>query len=163
MGLRKNELGFLTYVHRWFSKLLPMIIPYLYKNGGPIFMVQIENEYGSTKYCEQDYKSSILNMVRRYLHNDTILFTVDGYLESFLECGSFNDSQVLTTIDFGVKTDARKAFQVLRKYQKSGPLVNSEFYSGWLDHWAYPHETVSVDEFAYALDCLLQLNASVNM
>lgn len=41
--------------------------------------------------------------------------------------------------------------------------MNSEFYPGWLDHWAEQHQTRNAAEFAIYLDKILALNASVNM
>ena len=55
------------------------------------------------------------------------------------------------------------AFEVMRKYQAHGPLVNTEFYTGWLDNWGKPHETVSSEAVAGTLDDILKKNASVNM
>ena len=55
------------------------------------------------------------------------------------------------------------AFEVMRKYQAHGPLVNTEFYTGWLDNWGKPHETRSPEVVAGMLDDILKRNASVNM
>mmetsp|Transcript_67502 Transcript_67502/g.186265 ORF Transcript_67502/g.186265 Transcript_67502/m.186265 type:complete len:153 (+) Transcript_67502:713-1171(+) len=39
---------YISYVDRWWGEqLLPRLAPQLYSNGGPIVMVQVENEYGS--------------------------------------------------------------------------------------------------------------------
>ena len=62
-----------------------------------------------------------------------------------------------------IGVDPRQPFSVLRKFQAKGPLVNSEFYPGWLDHWGEPHQTRSPGEVAKYLDMILALNASVNL
>ena len=53
--------------------------------------------------------------------------------------------QVLTTIDYLEDNDkgqfTEQYFQELREYQPRGPLVNSEYYTGWLDKWGSPHKT----------------------
>lgn len=36
------------------------------------------------------------------------------------------------TVDFGVDVDVNASFSSQRKYAPFGPLVNSEFYPGWL-------------------------------
>lgn len=41
--------------------------------------------------------------------------------------------------------------------------VNSEFYTGWLDHWGDKHAHVDSKVVADTLDKMLALNASVNM
>ncbi|CAH8627807.1 unnamed protein product [Heterobilharzia americana] len=45
MRLRSSDPDYMQFVRRWFSVLLPSIKPLLYENGGPIIMVQLENEY----------------------------------------------------------------------------------------------------------------------
>lgn len=51
----------------------------------------------------------------------------------------------------------------MRKTQKRGPLVNSEFYAGWLGHWREPMPAVSADDVVRSLKDMLALNASVNV
>ena len=60
-------------------------------------------------------------------------------------------------------TDAAKAFAVQRKFQAHGPLVNSEYYTGWLDRWGIKHQTTDAITVANYLDKILAMNASVNM
>ena len=40
--------------------------------------------------------------------------------------------------------------------------MNSEFYTGVLDHWGEKHHTISAEVVASSLDKILALNASVN-
>jgi hypothetical protein len=41
--------------------------------------------------------------------------------------------------------------------------VNSEFYTGWLDHWGEAHNKVSTKDFLKSFDRLLTMNANVNL
>jgi len=41
--------------------------------------------------------------------------------------------------------------------------VNSEFYPGWLDHWAEEHQKTEAATIALYLDKILAMNASVNL
>lgn len=41
--------------------------------------------------------------------------------------------------------------------------VNSEFYTGWLDHWGSPHAVVSSALVAKSLNEILAMGANVNM
>ena len=41
--------------------------------------------------------------------------------------------------------------------------MNSEYYTGWLDHWGEPHQIRSAESIADSLDKILAVNASVNM
>lgn len=59
--------------------------------------------------------------------------------------------------------DPSVPFSKLRKFQPKGPLVNSEFYPGWLDHWAEGHQKREAASIGMYLDKILAMNASVNM
>lgn len=156
-----SDKGYIAAVDRWMGVLLPKLKPLLYANGGPIIAVQVENEYGSYFTCDHQYMSHLQEVFEQHLGKDVILFTTDGANDKMLECGSL--PSLFTTVDFGPGVDPAVPFTLLRKYQPNGPLVNSEFYPGWLDHWAEQHQTRNAAEFAIYLDKILALNASVNM
>ena len=151
---------YITYVESWMSVLLPKLKPLLYANGGPIISVQVENEYGYYFACDHSYLRFLEQLFREYLGNDVILFTVDGDSESLLNCGTI--PSLYATVDFGSTTDPEKAFAVMRKFSPRGPLVNTEFYPGWLDRWSVPHQTRPAADVAKTFDKMLSMNASVN-
>ena len=43
-----------------------------------------------------------------------------------------------------------------------GPLVNSEYYTGWLTHWAEAEQTVATPDVLRGLRWMLANNASFN-
>ncbi|RZA26249.1 MAG: hypothetical protein EOP10_04215 [Proteobacteria bacterium] len=45
LNLRTNDKDYLDAVDRYWSRLLPLVKPYLYSEGGPIILFGIENEY----------------------------------------------------------------------------------------------------------------------
>ncbi|KAF7636717.1 Glyco_hydro_35 domain-containing protein [Meloidogyne graminicola] len=135
IALRTSNKKYLNYVKRYFNVLLPLIRPLLYKNGGPIIMVQIENEYGSV-LCDHVYTIWLRDLVREQLGNDVVLYTTDGYNEQMVRCGSVPGT--FPTVDFGAPQtldSASKHFQVQRKFSGGGPNVNSEFYTTWFSMW----------------------------
>ncbi|GFR08738.1 beta-galactosidase [Trichonephila clavata] len=160
MKLRTFDATYIKYVDRWFKVLLPIIEPFLYNNGGPIITVQIENEYGSIG-CDAQYKSHLRKLFKKLLKNNVVLFTTDGSSSSLLSCGKTDE--VLSTIDFGSGANVTYNFEMLRWTQASGPLVNSEFYPGWLDHWGEPHANVNASGIVATLTDMLKANASVNV
>ena len=86
--MRTSDPVFLHYVDQWWGVLLPRVRKYLYQNGGPIILVQLENEYGyfglETGNCDSEYLS--------HLEVWYLLFFKDGLLKHFL-C-----SKLLTSI-----------------------------------------------------------------
>lgn len=162
MKLRSSDSTYLKEVDDWFvNALFPKIKPLLYENGGPVIMIQVENEYGSYAACDYAYTAHLRDLYRQEFGDSVIFFTTDGAGTGFLKCGKIQD--VYSTVDFGSGGDPSGSFQPMRLFQPSGPLVNSEFYPGWLDHWGDPHSTVDATRVATSLDAILKLNASVNM
>lgn len=159
--LRSSDKDYMAAVNTWMGKILPMIKPLLYQNGGPIITVQVENEYGSYFACDYDYLRSLTKLFRSHLGEDVVLFTTDGAGVSYLKCGSIQG--LYATVDFGPGSNITAAFEAQRHAEPHGPLVNSEFYTGWLDNWGSHHAVVSADWVAKSLNELLRRGANVNM
>ncbi|XP_045153612.1 beta-galactosidase [Echinops telfairi] len=159
--LRSSDPDYLAAVDKWLGVLLPKMKPLLYQNGGPIIAVQVENEYGSYFACDYDYLRFLQKLFRHHLGDDVVLFTTDGWSEAFLKCGALQG--LYATVDFGPGVNITAAFLNQRSVEPRGPLVNSEFYTGWLDHWGQPHSTVSTQAVASSLYNILALGANVNL
>lgn len=161
MKLRTSDLSYLAFVDIWYSKVLAEMRPLLYINGGPIIMVQVENEYGDFEVCDRHYLSWLAKKTASYLVDEVLLFTTDNNRLEAVSCGKIEG--IYATVDFGAGADVKAAFQVQRSVEKKGPLVVSEFYAGWLDHWSEKHETIAINDTVDTLRQVLALNASVNM
>lgn len=160
--LRTSDPAFLNPVDIWLGDvILPKIKPLLYENGGPVIMVQVENEYGNSAPCDYTYTSHLRDLFRSVLGDEVVLFTVDSTNTLNLRCGKI--PQVYATVDFGIGTVPEEIFALQRLFEPKGPLVNTEFYPGWLDHWGEPHNTQESQKVADAMDKILSLNASVSM
>ncbi|CAG2112123.1 unnamed protein product, partial [Medioppia subpectinata] len=161
MKLRTSDPTYLSAVDKWFSLLLPKLAPMLYINGGPVIMVQIENEYGSYNACDFEYVDHLRDFHIKHFGREVQLFTTDGNADYFLKCGKIDG--VFATIDFGPGSDIVQSFAAQRAHQQFGPYVNSEYYTGWIDHWEEPHSTVGSAQVANTLDKMLAFNASLNL
>ncbi|XP_076986010.1 beta-galactosidase isoform X2 [Tamandua tetradactyla] len=159
--LRSSDPDYLAAVDKWLGVLLPKMKPLLYQNGGPIITVQVENEYGSYFTCDYDYLRFLEKRFRYHLGDSVVLFTTDGAYEKFLQCGSLQG--LFATVDFGSGVNITAAFLLQRKSEPKGPLVNSEFYTGWLDHWGQPHSTVKTEAVTSSLQNILAWGANVNL
>ncbi|XP_044888360.1 beta-galactosidase-1-like protein isoform X3 [Mauremys mutica] len=159
--LRSSDPDYLQAVDSWLDVLLPRIKPRLYQNGGNIISIQVENEYGSYSACDYDYLRHLLAAFRTRLGPDVLLFTTDGNSAAELRCGTLQG--LYATVDFGPGPNVTAAFAPQRLYEPRGPLVNSEYYTGWLDYWGEPHAGSSPAQVARGLQDMLQLGANVNM
>uniref|UniRef100_A0ACB8FUI3 Beta-galactosidase n=1 Tax=Sphaerodactylus townsendi TaxID=933632 RepID=A0ACB8FUI3_9SAUR len=159
--LRSSDPDYLTAVERWMGVLLPKMKPHLYQSGGPIIMVQVENEYGSYFACDFDYLRYLHDLFRHHLGDEVVLFTTDGASKANLRCGALQG--LYATVDFGPGGNITAAFLSQRHSEPKGPLVNSEFYTGWLDHWGKSHVMVPASIVAKSLSDMLAHGANVNM
>ncbi|XP_038141552.1 beta-galactosidase-1-like protein [Cyprinodon tularosa] len=159
--LRSADTDYLDAVSNWFAILLPKLKPWLYINGGNIITVQVENEYGSYFACDYNYMRHLRTLFRLFLGEDVVLFTTDGNTDMEMTCGTLDG--LYATVDFGTDTNITVAFNRQRRFEPQGPLVNSEFYTGWLDHWGDQHAMVSAQKVSRVLEEMLTMGASVNM
>ncbi|XP_043920855.1 beta-galactosidase-like [Protopterus annectens] len=159
--LRSSDPDYLAAVDQWMNVLLPKIRPLLYNNGGPIISVQVENEYGSYFACDHDYLRHLVKLFRYHLGDEVVLFSTDGSSLHNVQCGTVDG--LYAAVDFGPTEDITKCFEVQRHFEPKGPLINSELYTGWLDHWGEKHQVVATSVITRALDTVLGLGANVNM
>ncbi|NWY76364.1 GLB1L protein, partial [Erithacus rubecula] len=159
--LRTSNPAFLAAVDSWLHILLPKIKPRLYQQGGNIISVQVENEYGSYYACDYGYLRHLLGSFRALLGSEVLLFTTDSTGAEELRCGTLQG--LYATVDFGPGSNVTEAFGAQRRVEPKGPLVNSEYYTGWLDYWGEAHASTSAAWVARGLEDMLQLGASINM
>ncbi|WP_210576031.1 beta-galactosidase family protein [Streptomyces sp. GESEQ-4] len=154
---RTRDERFLRPVERWFGRLLEEVVPRQIDRGGPVIMVQVENEYGSYG-SDAEYLRLLAELLRD--QGVTVpLFTSDGPEDHMLSGGSVPG--VLATVNFG--SHARVAFETLRRHRPEGPLMCMEFWCGWFDHWGGQHTVRDAQNVAESLREILECGASVNI
>lgn len=155
--IRTRDAEFLSAVERWFRVLLPQVVERQIDRGGPVIMVQVENEYGSYG-SDQVYLRTLADLLLE-LGVSVPLFTSDGPEDHMLTGGSVPG--ILATANFG--SHAREGFATLRRHRPEGPLMCMEFWCGWFDHWGAQHITRDPRDAADALREILECGASVNL
>ncbi len=148
---------YLSKVDAYFDKIIPVIASCQLENGGSVIMVQVENEYGS--YGDDSEYMRYLAAGLRSRGITAELFTSDGDCDMMLTGGTV--SEIFKTVNFG--SDAKRAFANLRKFQPEGPLMCTEFWNGWFDHWGEKHHKRDADDAAKAFREILESNASVSV
>lgn len=126
--------------------------------GGNIIMVQIENEYGAFG-TDKPYVAEIRDIVKDAGFRDVPLFQCDW--NSNFENNALDD--LLWTINFGTGADIDDQFGRLQDLRPNTPLMCSEFWSGWFDHWGAKHETRSAEELVKGMKEMLDRNISFSL
>lgn len=158
---RSSDPNFLRLVERWWEILLPKLAPLLYANGGPIIMVQIENEYGSYGN-DKAYLHHLVTLARGHLGDDIILYTTDGGSREALEKGTIRGDSVFSAVDFTTGDEPWPIFELQKEFNAPGksPPLSAEFYTGWLTHWGEKIQETNADFTATALQKILERNGS---
>ena len=142
---------FFSHLKEYYEKLYKILRPMQINYGGPIIMMQVENEYGyfgdSKKYLEA------LKKIMIEFGTTVPLVTSDGPTGEALRCGSVKGA--LPTGNFG--SGIKEKFDILKKYTDGGPLMCMEYWIGWFDYWGSDkHMTTSVKDCAKGLDEILE-------
>ncbi len=133
-------------------------------NGGPIIMVQVENEFGS--YASQQKEVSIEQHREYYLKIYDVLKNAGFNVPLFTSDGSWLfqygaiDGVLPTANGEGNVTQLKKL--VDQYHGGQGPYMVAEFYPGWLDHWREPFIKISADDIATQTEEYLKNDVSFN-
>ncbi len=164
MEVRRDNEAFLKHTEAYIKRLYEEVGDLQCTKGGPIIMVQCENEFGS--YVAQR-KDIPLEEHRRYNAKikrqlaeagfDVPLFTSDG---SWLFEGGSTEGALPTA---NGESDIENLKKVVNQYHGGkGPYMVAEFYPGWLSHWAEPFPQVSASDIARQTEAYLKNDVSFN-
>ncbi|PQZ88125.1 beta-galactosidase [Arthrobacter sp. MYb227] len=156
-SIRSDDPVYMAAVAEYFEQLAPILVPRQLHLGGPIALVQIENEYGAYG-ADASYLEKLVK-INREIGLTVPFTTVDQPQDDMLANGSLPGLH--KTGSFGSRAVERLA--TLRSHQPTGPLMCSEFWVGWFDHWGAHHHTTNVEQSATELEAMLSLGASVNI
>ncbi len=156
MPLRCYDKVFLSKVRRYYAELLGRIRGRLAVNGGNIFMLQIENEYGSYGN-DHRYMKEIAEIYREN-GIDCLFFTSDGPTLTMLSGGSLED--FLCVGNFG--SHPSENFETMKSFREGQPLMCGEYWCGWFDHWGEEHHVRPAEEIVDNVWEFARLGASFN-
>ena len=156
--LREQDPYFMERVKIFEQKVGEQLAPLTIQNGGPIIMVQVENEYGS--YGEdKPYVSEIRDCLRGIYGKDLALFQCDW--SSNFEKNGLDD--LTWTMNFGTGANINDQFRRLGELRPNAPKMCSEFWSGWFDKWGARHETRPAKDMVDGMDEMLSKGISFSL
>lgn len=157
--VRCDDERYLDHVRQYIQRVGDELSSLTLEHGGPIAMVQVENEYGSFSN-DQSYLQSLRRILRDSGFDNVLLFTSDGPQSDMLSAGTLDDC--LAVANFGSK--AQQSFADFRKARPKGPLMCGEYWCGWFDHWGRARQG-SDDPSAAVEDLrwMLENDASFNL
>lgn len=160
--LRSTDERFMSRVANYYQELLPRLAPLQVTQGGPVLMMQIENEYGSYGMDKEYLKATKALMEAGGI--EVPLFTSDGAWEEALDAGTLIDEDVFVTGNFGSRSKENAAVlqQYFADHGKKWPLMCMEYWDGWFNRWGEPVIKRDPADLAMEVKEMLKLG-SVNL
>lgn len=153
--LRTRDPRYLEAVKRYLTEVGRVLGPQQITHGGPILMVQVENEYGF--YGKDVQYMGDLRQMLMDAGFDVPLFACNP--PSTLKNGYRSD--LFPVVNFG--SDPANGFKALREILPQGPLMCGEFYPGWFDTWGAPHHLGNTSKYITDLEYMLKNNGSFSI
>ena len=156
--LREQDPYFMQRVEIFEKEVGKQLAPLTIQNGGPIIMVQVENEYGSYGK-DKPYVSAIRDIVKKSGFDKVSLFQCD-WSSNFLNNGL---DDLTWTMNFGTGANIDNQFKRLGEVRPNAPKMCSEFWSGWFDKWGARHETRPAKDMVEGMDEMLSKGISFSL
>ncbi|HEY1787568.1 MAG TPA: beta-galactosidase family protein [Verrucomicrobiae bacterium] len=153
--LRTTDPSFLEPAKTYLREVGRELGPLQITHGGPILMVQVENEYGS-----YGSDTNYMGDVRQALRDA-------GFDVPLFECNPVADlthgyrPDIFPVVNFG--SGPGEAFRALREILPQGPLMCGEFYPGWFDTWGQPHHYGDTPRYLGDLEYMLSHGESFSI
>lgn len=163
--IRSKNDRFLDSCKAYINQLMGQVKDLQITHGGPIIMVQAENEFGSYVAQRKDvpladhkiYSAAIKDLLLK-AGVDVPLFTSDG---DWLFEGGVIKGALPTANGEG---DTKNLKKLINQYNEGkGPYMVAEYYPGWLDHWGEKFEKVSETSVIKDLEKYLKDTVSFNV
>jgi beta-galactosidase len=165
MVIRTYNQPFLDSCKTYINKLADKVRSLQVTKGGPIIMVQAENEFGSYVSQRKDipleqhkqYNQAIYAQLKASGF-DVPFFTSDG---AWLFSGGAIDGVLPTANGEGNVANLKKA--VDQYHHGEGPYMVAEYYPGWLHHWGEPFPHISKEDVTAQLEKYVTNGVSFNI
>ncbi len=153
--LRTRDPRFLQAATNYLAEVAKQFAPLQITHGGPILMVQVENEYGS--YGNDSEYMGALRQAMLDAGFDVTLFDCNPSYD--IKKGQRPD--LFPVVNFGA--DPANGFKSLREVYPQGPQMCGEFYPGWFDTWGSPHHLGKTPQYLADLEYMLTNDESFSI
>lgn len=131
--LRSLDQVYISYAERWYSTVLPIVAKHSTARGGPIVMVQVENEYF---WGDAPYIVTLYEIAKKHVGDLPVVTNEDWHLEG---------TPVINTIDdYPSPWDISGFDNKVRSYMRTQPgmpKMHMELEGGWFSTFGGPLPT----------------------
>ena len=147
----RDDPDYMAAVRRYIATLAPAVQPLMAANGGPVLMLQIENEYASFGH-DLSYLEALRALWRQYGIDGP--FSISDGLDPVRKAHTYLPGAALGL-------DGDTDFAAAQDIAGERPVWMGEGYPGWLTHWG--DKDFARGDFAATLRKLLDENRSFNL
>ncbi len=171
--VRTTDPKFLEAAGKYLDRIGAEIAPFQSARGGPVFGLQIENEFGSygslpvagqtaaeNRQKSREYMEAIRKLFIHAGIGDTLFYTADGTDPEQLADGTLPG--VLAVANFG-PGEAADSLAKLQKFRPGQPVMNGEYWDGWFDSWGDDHAKTDTDKQVKEITWMLAQGYSFNL
>lgn len=159
MRFRSTDPIFMEKVKNYFEVLLPKLVPLQVTHGGPVIMMQVENEYGSYGMEKEYLRQTKQLMIDGGI--DIPLFTSDGSWEEVLDAGSLIEEDVFVAGNFGSRSleNSKVLADFMERHGKKWPIMCMEYWDGWFNRWGEPIVRREAEDLAQEVKEMLSIGS----
>ncbi|XP_050976571.1 beta-galactosidase-1-like protein 2 [Labeo rohita] len=155
MKLRTTYPGFIAAVNVYFDKLIPKVVPFQFRKGGPIIAVQVENKYGSHAR-DGNYMAFIKEALQERGISE-VLLTSDNH--EGLKYGGVQGA--LRTLN--LQKMNHDDIKYLETVQPNSPVLVMELWTGRSDGWGGLHHSFPAEDLVAVVREILRRGMSINL
>jgi beta-galactosidase len=153
--LRTRDPRFMAAATNYLREVAKQFGPLQITHGGPILMVQVENEYGSFG-ADTEYMGALRSAMMDAGFDVTLFACNPSY-----DIKKGYRADLFPVVNFGA--DPANGFKALRGIHPTGPMMCGEFYPGWFDTWGSPHHLGKTPQYLADLEYMLANNESFSI
>ncbi|HLP04421.1 MAG TPA: beta-galactosidase family protein, partial [Paludibacter sp.] len=154
----KNDPFYMEKVNTYIKEVAKQLAPLQIQNGGPIIMVQVENEYG-TWGDDQKYMETMRDNIKNAGFDKVQLLRCD-WSSNFHR---YKLDGAVNALNFGAGSNIDDQFRKFKQMNPTSPLMCGEYWTGWFDQWGRPHETRDVKSFIGSLKDMMDRKISFSL
>jgi len=137
--LRSNHPESLKASQHWFSQVLPIIMRYQITTGGPIIMVQVENEYDYWQLPDADKREYIRALARMVWNSGIDVPIITCWTKQVRDNSDPEMARIMDTCNFyprwNIVKEVLPALQKLRQEEPKSPVGVTELQGGWFSQF----------------------------
>jgi beta-galactosidase len=150
----RTDPRYMEAVSRYIAELAPRVAPLLASRGGPILMIQIENEFGSYA-CNPAYLEELCTLWRQN-GIDGPFYTEDGIVQLQQNRSNVKGGAI------ALSNGNAQQIALAREAWPGVPVMAGEVYPGWLTHWGEPTMQGTAVDLSAVLHAFMRQKRSFN-